>query len=58
MARVLLAEDAPNIASIIVATQPELIVLDSSLPDGDPFVLLGPLAERLPVVPAADAGRP
>jgi DNA-binding response OmpR family regulator len=62
MARVLLVEDEPNIASIIVfklereghqvrwessaltvpaaaeATQPELILLDSSLPDGDPFI--------------------
>jgi DNA-binding response OmpR family regulator len=74
MARVLLVEDEPNIASIIVfklereghqvrwessaltvpaaaeATQPELILLDSSLPDGDPFILLGLLAERSPVV--------
>jgi DNA-binding response OmpR family regulator len=74
MARVLLVEDEPNIASIIVfklereghqvrweasalgvpaaadATQPELVLLDSSLPDGDPFVLLGILAERCPVV--------
>jgi DNA-binding response OmpR family regulator len=74
MARVLLVEDEPNIASIIVfklereghqvrwessaltvpaaaeATQPELILLDSSLPDGDSFILLGLLAERGPVV--------
>src|SRR5438045_1298417 len=74
MARVLLVEDEPNIASIIVfklereghqvrwessalgvpaaaeATQPELTLLDSSLPDGDPFILLGVLAERGPVV--------
>ena len=74
MARVLLVEDEPNIASIIVfklereghqvrwessaltvpaaaeATQPELILLDSSLPDGDPFILLGLLAERSLVV--------
>jgi two-component system response regulator VicR len=71
MARVLLVEDEPNIASIIVfklareghqvrweasavavlaaaeATDPELVLLDSSLPDGDPFSLL---AERSPVV--------
>src|ERR1700730_13964065 len=32
------------------ATQPELVLLDSSLPDGDPFVLLSMLAERCPVV--------
>ena len=74
MARVLLVEDEPNIASIIVfklereghqvrweatagavlaaaeATQPELVLLDSSLPDGDPFILLTMLAERVPVV--------
>ncbi len=74
MARVLLVEDEPNIASIIVfklereghqvrwessalgvpaaaeATEPELTLLDSSLPDGDPFLLLGLLAERGPVV--------
>jgi len=74
MARVLLVEDEPNIASIIVfklereghqvrweasalgvpaaadATQPELVLLDSSLPDGDAFVLLSVLAERSPVV--------
>jgi DNA-binding response OmpR family regulator len=74
MARVLLVEDEPNIASIIVfklereghqvrweasavtvpaaadAIQPELVLLDSSLPDGDPFKLLTTLATRSPVV--------
>jgi DNA-binding response OmpR family regulator len=74
MARVLLVEDEPNIASIIVfklereghevrweasavgvpaaaaATQPDLVLLDSSLPDGDPFILLSVLVERCPVV--------
>ena len=74
MARVLLVEDEPNIASIIVfklereghqvrwessaaavaaageAFQPELVLLDSSLPDGDPFALLRLLAARSPVV--------
>jgi DNA-binding response OmpR family regulator len=74
MARVLLVEDEPNIASIIVfklereghqvrweasavavpaaadAIQPELVLLDSSLPDGDPFILLSLLAQRSPVV--------
>src|ERR1700732_2549673 len=74
MARVLLVEDEPNIASFIVfklereghevrweasalavaaaadATRPELVLLDSSLPDGDPFILLSELAERCPVV--------
>jgi len=74
MARVLLVEDEPNIASIIVfklkreghevrweasalavpaaaeAIKPELVLLDSSLPDGDPFILLTMLAERGPVV--------
>jgi DNA-binding response OmpR family regulator len=74
MARVLLVEDEPNIASIIVfklereghqvrweanasavpaaaaTTQPELVLLDSSLPDGDPFALLALLAARGPVV--------
>jgi DNA-binding response OmpR family regulator len=74
MARVLLVEDEPNIASIIVfklqreghevrwesgapgvlaaeaSMRPDLVVLDSSLPDGDPFVLLSGLAPRRPVV--------
>src|SRR5437899_9824052 len=74
MARVLLVEDEPNIASIIVfklereghqvrweasatalpaaveATQPELVLLHSSLPDGDPFTLLNVLSQPLPVV--------
>ena len=74
MARVLLVEDEPNIASIIVfklereghqvrwesgaaavataaeAFQPELVLLDSSLPDGDPFTLLSLLTARGPVV--------
>src|SRR5947208_12681780 len=74
MARVLLVEDEPNIASIIVfklqreghevrwesgapgvlpaeaSMQPDLVVLDSSLPDGDPFLLLSALAPRRPVV--------
>lgn len=74
MARVLLVEDEPNIASIIIfklqreahevrweptaggvlsaadAMQPDLILLDSSLPDGDAFQLLGALAPRQPVV--------
>ena len=74
MARVLLVEDEPNIASIIVfklereghqvrweagalavpaaaqAVQPDLVLLDSSLPDGDPFALLTMLAPRSPVV--------
>jgi two-component system response regulator VicR len=74
MARVLLVEDEPNIASIIVfklereghqvrwestasavaaageAFQPELVLLDSSLPDGDPFALLSRLAAAGPVV--------
>jgi DNA-binding response OmpR family regulator len=74
MARVLLVEDEPNIASIIVfklereghqvrweasaigvlaaaeATHPQLVLLDSSLPDGDSFTLLGLLAEGSPVV--------
>jgi DNA-binding response OmpR family regulator len=74
MARVLLVEDEPNIASIIIfklereghqvrweagaagvpaaadATQPDLVLLDSSLPDGDPFFLLSLLAPRSPVV--------
>jgi DNA-binding response OmpR family regulator len=79
MARVLLVEDEPNIASIIVfklerevhqvrwessavtvaaageAFQPELVLLDSSLPDGDPFALLSLLAAH---GPAATAGHP
>jgi len=74
MARVLLVEDEPNIASIIVfklereghevrweasastvpaaadAIQPELVLLDSSLPDGDPFILLSMLVQHSPVV--------
>jgi DNA-binding response OmpR family regulator len=74
MARVLLVEDEPNIASIIVfklereghqvrwessagavtaageAFQPDLVLLDSSLPDGDPFALLQRLAAGRPVV--------
>ena len=74
MARVLLVEDEPNIASIIVfklerethqvrwessaaavpaaaeAMQPDLVLLDSSLPDGDAFVLLETLVTHHPVV--------
>jgi DNA-binding response OmpR family regulator len=74
MARVLLVEDEPNIASIIVfklkreghevrwessalavpaaaeALQPELVLLDSSLPDGDAFALLTSLVAEHPVV--------
>jgi DNA-binding response OmpR family regulator len=74
MARVLLVEDEPNIASIIVfklereghqvrweasATTvikaadefgPELVLLDSTLPDGDPFALLQRLISHSPVV--------
>ena len=74
MARVLLVEDEPNIASIIVfklereghqvrwessaatvldaaeALQPDLVLLDSSLPDGDPFALLSALSPNPPVV--------
>ncbi len=74
MARVLLIEDEPNIASIIVFKlereghqvrweakapdvpaaaaefAPELVLLDSSLPDGDPFTLLGVFAATTPVV--------
>ena len=74
MARVLLVEDEPNIASIIVfklkrethqvrwessaaevlgaaeAMQPDLVLLDSSLPDGDAFVLLATLVVHHPVV--------
>ena len=74
MARVLLVEDEPNIASIIIfklereghtvahqpgaasalaaadAADPHLVLLDSTLPDGDPFLLLSTLASRCPVV--------
>lgn len=74
MARVLVVEDEPNIASIIVfklereghqvrcepgagsvaqaaeALQPDLVLLDSSLPDGDAFDLLAQLASRAVVV--------
>src|SRR5919201_2198095 len=74
MARVLLIEDEPNIASIIVfklereghqvqweleahdvvaaadRMQPELVILDSSLPDADPFQVLSALSSRQPVV--------
>jgi DNA-binding response OmpR family regulator len=74
MARVLLVEDEPNIASIIVfklereghqvhhessatwvlasaeAAHHDLVLLDSSLPDGDPFALLAALVARQPVV--------
>ena len=74
MARVLLVEDEPNIASIIIfklereghqvswqacapgvmtsaaEVKPDLVLLDSSLPDGDPFLLLGALAAEAPVV--------
>jgi len=74
MARVLLVEDEPNIASIIVfklereghqvrwessastvldaarMTQPDLVLLDSSLPDGDPFILLSALSPSPAVV--------
>ncbi|HET9847936.1 MAG TPA: response regulator [Candidatus Dormibacteraeota bacterium] len=74
MARVLLIEDEPNIASIIVfklqreahevrwesgasgvlraadTMRPDLILLDSSLPDGDAFDLLVTLAPGRPVV--------
>lgn len=74
MARVLLIEDEPNIASIIVFKlereghtvrweasarpvsaaaadfTPELVLLDSTLPDGDAFELLPLLAPAAPVV--------
>jgi DNA-binding response OmpR family regulator len=74
MARVLLVEDEPNIASIIIFklereghqvrwqpnwaavlqtaadSAPDLVLLDSSLPDGDAFALLEPLSSRAPVV--------
>jgi DNA-binding response OmpR family regulator len=74
MARVLLVEDEPNIASIIVfklereghqvrwessaqavlgaaaTVRPDLVLLDSSLPDGDAFALLAMLVTHHPVV--------
>jgi DNA-binding response OmpR family regulator len=74
MARVLVVEDEPNIATIIVfklereghevrceasaglvagaaeAMRPELVLLDSTLPDGDAFALLPGLAARSLVV--------
>jgi DNA-binding response OmpR family regulator len=74
MARVLLVEDEPNIASIIVfklereghqvrwessalgvleaaaALGADLVLLDSSLPDGDPFALLGALSQHRSVI--------
>jgi DNA-binding response OmpR family regulator len=74
MARVLLVEDEPNIASIIIfklereghqvrwepmaprvrdaaaELQPQLVLLDSTLPDGDAFSLLEEMAEVAPVV--------
>jgi DNA-binding response OmpR family regulator len=74
MARVLLVEDEPNIASIIVfklereghevrwestaggvpdaahLMQPALVLLDSSLPDGDAFDILSTLTPHHPVV--------
>ena len=74
MARVLLVEDEPNIASIIIfklereghqvrwessaiavpgaaeSIQPDLVLLDSSLPDGDAFALLTGLVAHHPVV--------
>jgi DNA-binding response OmpR family regulator len=74
MARVLLVEDEPNIASIIVfklereghevrwessspavpsaaeALKPDLVLLDSSLPDGDALALLAALLVQCPVV--------
>lgn len=74
MARVLLVEDEPNIASIIIfklereghrvahesgasnvlatadSMTPDLVLLDSTLPDGDPFALLSTLVARMPVV--------
>ena len=40
------------------ATQPELVLLDSSLPDGDPFTLLTVLTERGPVVTMTEFRRP
>jgi DNA-binding response OmpR family regulator len=74
MARVLVVEDEPNIASIIVfklereghevrcessarpipevaeAMRPDLVLLDSTLPDGDAFDLLPALTARSTVV--------
>jgi DNA-binding response OmpR family regulator len=74
MAEVLLVEDEPNIASIIIfklereghqvrwergaatavaaaeAMKPNLVLLDSSLPDGDALSLLPTLAAARPVV--------
>lgn len=74
MARVLLVEDEPNIASIIIfklereqhqvrwetavsavlpaaaVYHPELVLLDSSLPDGDAFALLRALVAETSVV--------
>jgi two-component system, OmpR family, response regulator len=74
MARVLLVEDEPNIATIIVFKLereghvvrwegsapavssaaadfvPELVLLDSTLPDGDAFGLLSELRRAAPVV--------
>jgi DNA-binding response OmpR family regulator len=47
MARVLLVEHEPNIASIIVF---KLVLLDSSLPGGDAFALLTTLVAKHPVV--------
>lgn len=85
MARVLVVEDEPNIASIIVfklereghqvrcesgaasvphaaeAMHPDLVLLDSSLPDGDAFQLLALLTPRAAVVMMTefrDAGTP
>src|SRR5207247_8580257 len=80
MARVLLVEDEPNIASIIVfklereghqvcwessastvldaaaATKPDLVLLDSSLPDGDAFARLRALSPNPPVVMMTESG--
>lgn len=74
MARVLLVEDEPNIASIIIfklereghqvrwepmaarvpnaasEVRPDLVLLDSTLPDGDAFALLEEMAVSAPVV--------
>ena len=74
MARVLLIEDEPNIASIIVfklereghtvhagtsagqahalaaGFRPDLVLLDSTLPDGDAFAVLAALVQTAPVV--------